>query len=70
MSVPLPFFLSGALLYALIFTGSELLIIGIVVDSIFGIEATSFIYTLSLGGLIVFATVLKPFMSWYTEPTP
>lgn len=67
---PYPLFLFGAFLYLIAYTGYELLIISLVVDSVFGTTTTSFLYTLSVGALLFVSVVGKPYMSWYTKNTP
>lgn len=63
----LPVFLFGALLYMLVWPGYELLIIGVLIDSVFGTESFSLVYTLSLGLMLVVLEVLRPYLSWYTD---
>jgi hypothetical protein len=66
---PFPFFLFCAFLYVFLWSGVELLIIGICIDSFFGTTSTSFLYTLSLGILLLFGELLRPYLSWYTTKT-
>lgn len=66
---PFPFFIFCALLSVFLISGSEVLIIGVWIDSIFGTTTTSFLYTLSLGSLLIGATLLRPYLSWYTTKT-
>jgi hypothetical protein len=63
--MPLPALLFCALIYAFFWDGYELLVVGIVVDSVFGPTGTSFEYTLSLGSLLIVFAFLRPYISWY-----
>lgn len=63
---PLPVFLFFILLYVFLWNGYELLMIGIFVDSVFGTSVTSFTYTLSIGAVLIFFTLIRPWLSWYT----
>ncbi len=63
---PFPLFLFASLLYVFLYDGYELLLIGMYIDLVFGTTVSSYVYTLSLGGLIVAGTILKPYMSWYS----
>lgn len=67
---PYPLFLFGVFLYLLVYTGYELLLITLVIDSVFGMSTTSFLYTQSVGVLLLLSVVGKPYMSWYTKGTP
>lgn len=63
--------LLAGLLYVLCWPGFELLILGVVVDSVFGhVSLHAFpLYTLVSGTLIVAAAVLKPHVAYYpTKP--
>ncbi len=66
LTTPLPFFLFCAFLYIFIWTGFEILIIAAFVDSVFGMTATSLLYTISVGILLLSAEVLRPYLSWYS----
>ncbi len=63
---PLPLFLFGVGIYIFFWSGHELLAIGIIIDSVYGTTATSFLYTLSIGTLLVIFSFLRPYLSWYT----
>jgi hypothetical protein len=71
MSIVSPFllFLFCAFLYIFLWSGVELLIIGICIDGLFGTTSTSFLYTLSLGTLLFVGELLRPYLSWYTTRT-
>lgn len=62
---PLPLFLFAAVIYVFFWTGHELLAIGIVIDSVYGTTSTSFLYTLSIGTLLLIFSFLRPYLSWY-----
>jgi hypothetical protein len=66
---PFPFFLFCAFLYVFFWSGVELFIITVCIDSIFGTTATSFLYTLSLGVILFSGHLLRPYLSWYTTKT-
>jgi len=64
---PFPIFVCGALLYALWFSGIELLIVGMYIDVQFGHlgMTTEFLYT-AVTGLILFCVEsLKPYVRFY-----
>lgn len=63
--IPLPVFIVLTLAYCAAFEGYELLVIGVVIDSIFGPTVTSFTYTLSIGVVLIIFAFLRPFLSWY-----
>jgi hypothetical protein len=63
---PLPVFLFGACIYIFFWSGHELLAVGIVIDSVYGTTSTSFLYTLSLGTILIIFSFLRPYLSWYT----
>jgi small-conductance mechanosensitive channel len=63
--LPLPFFLVCAFVHMLFWSGYELLIIGVVIDSVYGTSATSFLYTISLGILLLVYAGIRPYVSWY-----
>jgi hypothetical protein len=66
---PFPVFLFVALVYIFVWTGYELLVIAVFLDTLFGITTTSFLYTLSIGVLLLCAEVFRPYLSWYTTRT-
>jgi predicted membrane protein len=66
LTTPLPFFLFCAFLYIFLWTGFEVLIIAVFVDSIFGMTTTSFFYAISVGALLASAEMLRPYLSWYS----
>ncbi len=65
---PFPVFLFCALLYIFFWEAYEVIIIGILIDSVFGTEATSFLYTGAIGLLLLIFTLLRPRLSWYKNP--
>lgn len=62
---PLQAFLLCALVYVFFWEGYELLAIGIFIDSVFGTTVLSFLYTLSIGGLLLGFALIRPYLSWY-----
>jgi hypothetical protein len=66
---PFPFFLFCSFLYVIFWSGVEIFIITIGIDSVFGTTTTSFLYTLSFGGVLLASTVLRPYLSWYATKT-
>ncbi len=64
---PLPLFLFLSMLYIFLWDGYELLIVSVLVDSVFGVVPSSFTYTLSIGILLVLATLVRPYLSWYNS---
>ncbi len=66
---PFPFFIFCSFLYIFFWSGIELLLITIWIDSIFGTTTTSFLYTLSLGIILISGQFLRPYLSWYTTKT-
>ena len=67
---PLPLFLFCSFLYVLFWKGHELLLIALCIDSVFGVDATAYLYTGGVGALLILSAVVKPHMSWYTTHTP
>ncbi len=65
---PFPVFVFFALLYIFFWEGYEVIVIGIVIDSVFGTKATSFLYTGAIGVLLLVFTLLRPRLSWYKNP--
>jgi hypothetical protein len=69
LTVPFVWFLIPLAAYLLLWTGYELLLIGVVVDSVFGGGQLSYLYTVSIGiGVIIFESI-RPYMSWYDTNT-
>jgi hypothetical protein len=68
LMVPFPLFLFMCLLYLFFFSGFELLIITVVVDSFFGTIGTMPHYTLALGTCLILSELFKPYASWYSDP--
>jgi cation transport ATPase len=58
---PLPAFLLGALLYALLWRGYEVLCIGVYVDLQFGTGTIPVLYTLAAAVALVVGTCVAPF---------
>ena len=65
LSLPLPVFLFCAFLYIFFWSGYELLLVSLVIDSIFGATAFSVVYTLAVGALLITYAFLRPYLSWY-----
>ncbi len=65
---PFPVFLFFALLYIFFWEAYEVIVIGIVIDSVFGTKAISLVYTGSIGALLLVFTLLRPYLSWYKNP--
>ena len=63
---PFPLFVFCTFLYLFFWPGYEILFIAVCVDSFFGTQMNSFLYTLTSGGLICISEVLRPYLSWYT----
>ncbi len=61
----LAFFLA-AILYALRFSGYELLIVGVLIDSVFGgqLGVHGYLYTLSVGGIYLVTHIIRPYFAW------
>jgi len=62
---PFLWFLVPLFVYLFFWTGFELLLIGIIVDSIFGTGKFPYLYTTTIGIFIIIATFARPYMSWY-----
>jgi hypothetical protein len=69
LTVSLPWFLVALVAYLVLWSGYELFVIGIVVDSIFGGGQFSYVYTMSVGVGIVCVELIRPYMSWYDTDT-
>lgn len=67
--VPFSWFLIPLGAYLFVWTGYELFIIGIIVDSIFGINQFAYLYTFSVGIGMVCVALIRPYMSWYDTGT-
>lgn len=67
LNVPFFVFFVCAFLYALWRPAYELIVLGICIDALFGgaISVHGFLYTVSLGVLVLGAEVLKPHVSFY-----
>ncbi len=63
--VPFVLFLIPLIAYLCIWSGFELLIIGVIIDSIFGTGKFPYMYTATIGVLLIAATFARPYMSWY-----
>lgn len=66
---PIPLFLFCAFLYMSVWSGYELLVIGVCIDCVFGPSASSFLYTFSIGAILLCAEFVRPYLSWYTTRT-
>jgi len=65
LTVPFVWFLVPLAIYLLLWTGYELLLVGVIVDSVFGGGQLSYLYTVSIGvGILTFESI-RPYMSWY-----
>lgn len=67
--VPFWIFLPFVFLYALWQSAYELIILGMFIDAQFGLSAVSFgyLYTFTLGTIVLVAEFIKPHMSFYNE---
>lgn len=65
--VSLGWFLLPLALYLLVWPGYELLIIGIVIDSFFGIGHFAYVYTVAIGLCVVCGAFVRPYMSWHNQ---
>lgn len=65
--MPFWFFIACAFLYALWKPGYELIVLGMFIDAQFGIPENEFpyVYTLSLGILVLATSFLKPYLRFY-----
>ncbi len=65
---PIWFFLGAGLVYALVWNGYELLIPAILIDAQFGsphLTMVPYVYTLSLGVIMIGVEFLKPYFRFY-----
>ncbi|MCD5382061.1 MAG: hypothetical protein LR017_01950 [Candidatus Pacebacteria bacterium] len=67
LTLPVWCFLISAALYALWRPAYELLCIGVCIDAQFGVvyEGLPYLYTLSAGGIILLADMMKPLLMVY-----
>jgi cell shape-determining protein MreD len=59
-------FLLASILYVLRFRGYELLILGVLIDSVFGSQLGihGYLYTLSVGLVYLTVHVVRPYLAW------
>jgi len=66
LTVSFPVFLFVSMLYVFFIPGYELIIIAALIDIFFGPTSGAVTYTIAVGGVLIGAELLRPYLSWYT----
>lgn len=64
---PFPLFLGSTLLYMFLFNDMTLLVTAVCIDACFGVSLSEpqYVYTLSVGVMLLGALTVKPFLRFY-----
>jgi hypothetical protein len=65
ITIPFHWFIFSVFVYLIFWTGYEVLVIGIMIDSMFGIGNFAYLYTVCIGMGVVAAELIRPYISWY-----
>ncbi len=67
ITTPREVFFFAMLVALLIEPAPELLIIGVIIDGVFGTASHHFFYTVLIGLLMLGVESIRPYLSWYTK---
>ncbi len=67
LTTPREVFFFAVLVLLLIERAPELLIIGVIIDGVFGTTSYHFFYTAFTGLLMLGVEIIRPYLSWYTK---
>lgn len=69
LTLPFVWLLIPISAYLLVWVGYELLLIGVIIDSVLGGGQFSYLYTVSIGLGILTSVFIRPYMTWYDTDT-
>ncbi len=65
LTLPLVWLLIPLTAYLLVWVGYELLLIGVIIDSVLGGGQLAYLYTMSIGLCILISVFIRPYITWY-----
>lgn len=64
-TLPFPFLIIAAGMYAFRYPAYELIVLGALIDALYGVGAFAYVYTFGAAGIFIFAELAKPFLAFY-----